>query len=296
MMYYRRKILLAFFKAFGSRVDKIRLQKLLFLFCQEQEKPAFHFIPYKYGCFSFQANTDLLTLKKMGMVNDSESEWMLKPETNEKVALSEADEKLLAEIESRFSGMDKTELIRYTYTQFPFYAVNSTVLERNLTPSEISVVRKSIARDTAATLFTIGYEGKTLEEFINILLRQNVSLLCDVRKNAFSMKYGFSKGTLKTACDNAKIRYIHFPGLGIESAQRKDLATKADYTELFETYKKTVLVQTTDLQQEVCRYIQKAGRAALMCFEADPSMCHRSRLAEALLPPLSSSNIPLVHL
>jgi len=294
-MYYRRKILLAFFQVFGNRIDKIRLQKLLFLFCQEQKVPAFHFIPYKFGCFSFQAYADLLILKKAGMVDDSENEWLIKQETTGTVSLTDDDKILLRDIERRFSAMDKNQLIRYTYLNFPFYAINSTIIKQNLSTSEISVIQQSVEKDTTATIFTIGYEGKTLEEFINILLKKNISLLCDVRKNAFSMKYGFSKSTLTTACENAKIKYMHFPSLGIDSAQRKTLKTKEDYRYLFELYKKTVLAHSGKIQKDVCRQIEKARRAALMCFEADPSMCHRSHLADALLS-ISKTTLPLVNL
>lgn len=294
-MFYRRKILLASFDAFGSSIDKIRLQKLLFLFSHEQKVPAFHFIPYKYGCFSFQANADLIALKKIGLVDDSETDWNIKQPSTENVALSEDDENLLQDIQRRFSAMDTNKLIRYTYVNFPFYAINSTIIKQHLNDSEIAVVRRAIVQDTAKTLFTIGYEGRTLEEFINILLQNNISLLCDVRKNAFSMKYGFSKNTLSNACGNVGITYHHMPELGIESAQRKSLETKEDYILLFDRYRKTVLVDAIDAQKETCRRIEKAGRAALMCFEADPSMCHRSHLAYALLS-LSKSNLPLVNL
>jgi len=62
-MYYRRKILLAILEAFGGELEKLQLQKLLMLFSEEQEEKAFHFVPYKFGCFSFQANADLSTMK-----------------------------------------------------------------------------------------------------------------------------------------------------------------------------------------------------------------------------------------
>jgi len=294
-MFYRRKILLAFFRAFGSQIDKIRMQKLLFVFCQEQKKPAFHFIPYKFGCFSFQANADLLALTKAGMVEDSGNEWAVNPEKNGTVNLSNEDEMLLSDIAHRFASMNKNQLIRYTYLQFPFYAINSTILKQNLNTSEIAVVQSSVKRISSAGLFTIGYEGKTLEEFINILLKNNTLLLCDVRKNAFSMKYGFSKSTLVTACENAKITYCHFPALGIESAQRKSLDTEEDYKALFDQYKRTVLVHTVETQKELCHKIEVAGRAALMCFEGNPAMCHRSHLADALLS-IVKPDFPLIHL
>jgi len=294
-MFYRRKILLAFFEAFGSHIDKIRLQKLLFLFCQEQAKPAFHFVPYKYGCYSFQANADLLALSKTGTIEDSKDEWRFKQSGDGNVALYKEDEDLLREIQQRFSAMDQKQLIRHTYVNFPFFAINSTILNQNLSVAEIAVVRSAVVRDTTKTLFTIGYEGRTLEEFINILLEKNVALLCDVRKNAFSMKYGFSKNTLSNACKNAHLTYVHIPDLGIESAQRKSLKTKEDYSNLFTRYCQTVLKDSISVQKELALKIETAGRAALMCFEADPSMCHRSHCASALVAN-TQLNMPVMHL
>jgi uncharacterized protein (DUF488 family) len=294
-MFYRRKIILSFFEAFGSHIDKIRLQKLLFLFCQEQKKPAFHFVPYKFGCYSFQANADLLALKKAGAVDESRDEWHLKQPADGSIALCKDDEVLLKEIQQKFSGMDQKQLIRHTYINFPFFAINSTILDQNLSDAEIALVRRAIVRDTTKTLFTIGYEGRTLEEFINILLEKNISLLCDVRKNAFSMKYGFSKNTLSNACKNAHLAYLHIPDLGIESAQRKSLKTKEDYSNLFAHYCQTVLMDSISVQKELGLKIQAAGRAALMCFEADPVMCHRSYCASALVAN-AQIKLPVVHL
>lgn len=294
-MFYRKKVLLAAFEIFGYEIEKLRLQKLLFLFCQLQKKPSYHFVPYKYGCFSFHVNADLMVLKNAGMVDENDTVWKMKQPGLEPVILSEEDEKLLRSIQNRFSSMKISELIRYTYLHYPFYAINSTILNQNLNPSEIEAVQKSIRRDSTPTLFTIGYEGKSLEECINILLKSNISLLCDVRKNAYSMKYGFSKSTLSKACSNAGITYLHFPDLGIESAQRKEIDTKEDYWSLFENYKKTVLVETVELQKSLFSHIEKTGRVALMCFEADPTMCHRTYLAKSLLS-LNKSKLPLVCL
>jgi uncharacterized protein (DUF488 family) len=234
-------------------------------------------------------------MKKYGFVDDSEKEWRLENPPKDMRALTAADEKILRDITIRFSSMSASELIRYTYTKYPFYAINSTILEQNLTAEEIDVVNNSFPEEKKPTLFTIGYEGKTLEEFINILLIKNVSLLCDVRKNAFSMKYGFSKSTLVNACENAGITYEHFPALGIESIQRNKLETKEDYKRLFDNYKNTVLVATSEKQKSLLSRIEKTGRAALMCFEADPEMCHRSYLANSLLS-FNKTNLPLVSL
>ncbi len=294
-MLYRRQILLASFDIFGVSIEKIRLQKLLFLFCHEQKKPAFHFIPYKFGCFSFQVNADLTALKKAGLIDESETDWHIKKSDAEKIYLSKEDAILLGNIQRRFSSMSTDEIIRYTYLNYPFYAINSSVLSQHLKDLEIDAVHRAVVRETAKTLFTIGYEGKLLEEFINILIKYNISLLCDVRKNAFSMKYGFSFTTLSKACENAKITYLHIPELGIESSQRKSLETKNDYKILFEQYKKTVLVTSVAKQNDLWNLIESVGRSALMCYEADPTMCHRTHLANALLSNHKSS-FPLIEL
>ena len=40
-------------------------------------------------------------------------------------------------------------------------------------------------------LCTIGYEGRSLESYMNLLLRDGATVLCDVRRNAFSHKRVF---------------------------------------------------------------------------------------------------------
>jgi len=294
-MYYRHAILLALIKQCGGLLDKIRLQKLLFLFCNEQKKAAYTFVPYKFGCFSFQANADLLTLKKNGAVEEIESNWKLRDNSNFESMLRDDDTLRLKNNIARFAPMDNGELIRYTYVNFPFFAINSTIAQDYLNDRERAAVTRLRQTDPSPCLFTIGYEGKSLEVFLTELIKNGIALLCDVRKNAFSMKYGFSKSTLANACENVGIKYFHTPALGIESVERKNLNKKEDYVRLFEKYSKTVLNETKELQQNLRMQIQKAGRAALMCFEADPEMCHRSYCASALIA-IADGNLPVIHL
>lgn len=52
LMYYRRKVIVQLLSALGGSVERLRMQKLLFLFCQQQERAVYHFLPYRYGAFS----------------------------------------------------------------------------------------------------------------------------------------------------------------------------------------------------------------------------------------------------
>ena len=122
-----------------------------------------------------------------------------------------------------------------------------------------------------------------MEKYINKLILNDIHTLCDVRKNAFSQKYGFSKSQLKMACEGTGIKYIHIPQLGIESDKRQVLETQADYDKLFEEYEQTTLIRNFDIILAIRDIINKDKRVALTCYEANPKQCHRSRVANALM-------------
>jgi uncharacterized protein (DUF488 family) len=96
------------------------------------------------------------------------------------------------------------------------------------------------------------------------------------------MKYGFSKSQLQKYCENLSIKYIHFPEVGIQSAQRQELNNQADYDNLFMAYRKTTLSETPGTQNAIFNLLKKHQRVALTCFEANICQCHRKHLADAI--------------
>jgi uncharacterized protein (DUF488 family) len=129
---------------------------------------------------------------------------------------------------------------------------------------------------------TIGYEGKTLEGYLNQLLQDGVTLLCDVRRNPLSRKYGFSKSTLAKGCEGVGITYEHLPELGIASDERRDLVTQADRDKLFASYERKVLPGSQAALQRIRDWVRDGRRVALTCFERLPEQCHRHCVADAL--------------
>ncbi len=71
-MFYRRKIILALLQIFDGHLDKIRLQKLLFLFAQHQKKADYDFVPYRFGCFSYSANADTTAMVRKSFLEEDE--------------------------------------------------------------------------------------------------------------------------------------------------------------------------------------------------------------------------------
>ena len=283
MLYYRRKILLGLLELFGGKLTAIQLQKYLFLFTREQMTKAFSFVPYKYGCFSFQANQDMTTLGTYGYVQETENGYALKVSGNYLAQLDMFDQQLMRNVYSEFGQMSQNELVKHIYVKYPFYAINSTIAPALLSPDEMEKVNAQRRHKSGKQLFTIGYEGVVLEDYLKRLMLEDVRILCDVRKNAFSQKYGFNKSQLEKACEVVGIRYVHIPDFGIDSDKRQDLRSQRDYDILFAEYDRTVIPQNQQALRYVHDLIQKEERVALTCFEKDPKQCHRSRVAKALM-------------
>ncbi len=282
-MYYRRKILLALLEVFENRLEKISLQKLLMLVTKQQDKPAYYFVPYKFGCFSFQANADLATMTKYNQVKTEGSSWIKTDKIQYLNDLKEKDRQAIQKIKIQYGNKNTEELIKFTYTYFPYYAINSTIAKEKLSTLEFQKVVAARPIYSKTTLFTIGYEGISLEEYLNKLIKHDIKILCDVRKNSVSMKYGFSKSQLENACEGVGIKYIHIPELGIESDKRQSLNTQLDYDILFKGYQNNILPKTIKQQKDLLNMLNEHKRMALTCFEANICQCHRKHLAEAIV-------------
>lgn len=289
-MFYRRKIILTLLQLFEGQLDKIRLQKLLFLFTKRQIKAEYDFIPYKFGCYSYSANADMMAMVRKGFLNEDEKTFSIKNpdtwigagKTDYLKQLKPADLKLLHEIKANYGKMNARALMKHTYIRFPYWAINSIKAESILSAEEFEKVNQSKPKSSKTVLFTIGYEGISLEEYLNRLLKNDVKVLVDVRNNPLSMKYGFSKSQLKRYCESLDIQYMHFPEVGIQSEQRQELNTQSDYDKLFAVYRKNNLTKTTVSQIHILNLLKEYKRIALTCFEANICQCHRKHLAEAI--------------
>jgi uncharacterized protein (DUF488 family) len=281
-VFYRRKIILALLQLFDGQLDKICLQKLLFLFANKQAKAEYDFIPYKFGCYSYSANADMTAMVTRGFLTEDEKTFAKQDPTDYLKQLKPADLKLLQEVKTHYGKMSANALMKHTYINFPFYAIKSEVAENILSQDELEKVTKAKPKSNKTVLFTIGYEGISLEEYLVRLLKNDVKVLVDVRNNPLSMKYGFSKSQLKKYCESVGIDYVHIPEVGIQGNQRQELNTQSDYDKLFAVYRKNNLTQTTTHQTEILKLLKQHKRIALTCFEANICQCHRKHLAEAI--------------
>ena len=280
-MFYRRKVILALLQIFDGELEKIRLQKLLFLFTKRQENPEYEFIPYRFGCYSYSANADLTAMSNKGWLVETNNHFRSNETTDYFKTLKEQDKQALRTVKSLYGAMNGSALMKHTYVNYPYYAINSTKASSILNAHELTKVHQCKHTGSETILFTIGYEGISLEEYLNRLLKNDIKILVDVRCNPLSMKYGFSKGQLKKFCENIEIEYLHLPELGITSDKRQQLNCQLDYDKLFVAYRKN-LTNLEGSKLKILELLNQYERIALTCFESNICQCHRKHLAEAV--------------
>lgn len=283
-LFERQRLLLTLLDALNGPVSNLDFQKLLFLYTKEGEKePSYEFVPYKFGGFSFTSYADKRRMMEAGLLVADDQQWEL-TEAGRTAARKKAVQPLaVAGFCRRHQKLRGNALIAEQYRKYPYYATRSEIMTSVLPDAE-SQQRVIAARPAKAKpgLLTIGYEGRSLEAYLNLLLQNSVTILCDVRRNPLSRKYGFSKSTLRKACEGVGIRYEHLPELGIDSDERRDLKTQADYDALFATYEQNDLPKQNGALAKIRSWIEAGERVALTCYEALPCQCHRHCVAEAM--------------
>lgn len=285
MLFERQKRLLALVDAFGGEVGNLDFQKLLFLYCSEAEgTPTYEFVPYKYGGFSFTSYADKRRLIEQGLLANEELAWKLTPTGKKMASIVPLVKMRITQFAKRHASLRGDVLVAEAYRRYPYFAIRSEMAERVLAGDEPALRAINDARPAASLpgLCTIGYEGRTLENYLNRLIRDGVTVLCDVRRNPLSRKYGFSKGTLNNACEGVGIRYEHLPELGIASEERRELHTQGDYDALFVVYERENLPKQSKALEKIRSWVGAGERVALTCFEKLPKQCHRHCVAEAL--------------
>ena len=285
-LYVRQRQLLALLDVLGGNAGSRDFQKLLFLYCKElspaDQTSPYEFVPYRYGAFSFTCYADRRRLVDCGLLIDDQQHWAL-TEEGKRIARETQDGSMRV-FAQRYHRLRGDALIAETYRKYPYYAIRSDIAEQVLENDEVALSRIESARPegTPSRLLTIGYEGRTLESYLNALLQASVTVLCDVRRNAISRKYGFSKNALARACDGVGIRYEHLPELGIESRQRRGLESQADFDALFRTYERESLPRQGDALAKIRAWLRLGESVALTCYERDADQCHRHCVADAL--------------
>ena len=134
----------------------------------------------------------------------------------------------------------------------------------------------------SADFYTVGYSGRSIDEFVAMLRSVEVATLIDVRQNPVSMyKPDFSKQNLARYLKASDIDYLHLPHLGVPREVRAQAAEVQNREIIWDWYDRNVAER--HITANLTEFLNMADHPiALMCVEHDPTSCHRHRLSNRL--------------
>src|SRR3989338_8071840 len=200
-LFNRQKVLLNTIEVLNENniYSRRAIVKSQFLLKEEhgiaEEMPFYHFFAYKQGPFSHLCFDDLRKLRENNLIDQEET------------AMTEAGKAVLNEAGRTHHQTIKTilksfptekKITDYVYQKYPQYTIKSELIEQK--PKKVE-----------PGFFTIGYEGKDIDQFLNGLVSNNIDILIDIRRNPFSMNFVYIKDTLMKKLKDVSIEYLHIP-------------------------------------------------------------------------------------
>lgn len=293
-MLTRQRVLLALIQEASGSLARIPLFKYAFLLSQEGDLPPrlpfYDFVPFKYGPYSFGMLQEMRGLERYGYIVSDREQVRIAPEMGDAVqdvvrVLPDDMRRRISSLVAKYGGLSQHELLRQVYNLYPGFTFRSNC--RELIPPSAAEPRFA-----PLCIYTLGYERKSIDAFLNLIVQNGLKQIVDVRANPVSRKYGFAKSTLSALAAKVSVGYLHIPLLGIPSTDRKNLGTPQSYVQLLDDYEARILPLRAEAMRNVLRTM-KALPSVLVCMEENPSFCHRGRLARILA---SESDLSIRHL
>jgi uncharacterized protein (DUF488 family) len=144
---------------------------------------------------------------------------------------------------------------------------------------------------------TIGFAGKTAEQFFALLSTAGVKKLVDVRENRVGQLSGFAK--------YPDIEYLLDKICGIVYSHEPRLAPSVEIRKAYRETKDWSLYETSFLQlmhergiPQILEPVELSKNFALLCSEPGPEKCHRRLVADILAEQLRSQGhaVQIQHL
>ena len=126
------------------------------------------------------------------------------------------------------------------------------------------------------TVYTIGYSGFSINDFIATLKANHISLVVDVRSQPYSQWFSdYNKENLERTLEQAGIYYRNYATEFGARQENRIYYSNEGYLD-FEKFAKSP--QFLQGYEKLVNSMKQDYRFALMCAEKDPFNCHRTML------------------
>lgn len=130
------------------------------------------------------------------------------------------------------------------------------------------------------SVFSLGYQQRSVEEFVAQLLQASVEVVIDVRETPWSHKPGFSKSQLATYLGAQGIEYVHARFAGNPKRIRRDARTHDECLDNYEEYLKARPEIISRFDSLLVDLLSQGKNVCLVCYERHPGDCHRTILLD----------------
>lgn len=132
-------------------------------------------------------------------------------------------------------------------------------------------------------VFTMGFTKKSAKCFFDLIRKNKIEILIDIRLNNSSQLAGFTKGMdleyfLKELCNCTYSHEEYYaPTKDILRDYQKEVISWEEYVEKF-----CALLTKREIERSFSNKYVKYNRVLLLCSEPTPEKCHRRLVAEYL--------------
>jgi uncharacterized protein (DUF488 family) len=144
-------------------------------------------------------------------------------------------------------------------------------------------------------VYTIGFAGKSAEEFFGLLCEYGVDLIVDIRVNPRGQLAGFAKQRdlpyflreLVSGC-----AYVYLPELAPSKEMLAEYRADPDWPRYVDQFES--LLDQRDIPSSLDPAVFAGHRLCLLCSEPSPAECHRRLVAQRLAA--NWPEVQVVHL
>ncbi len=144
------------------------------------------------------------------------------------------------------------------------------------------------------TIYSIGYGGRKIEAFLDLLKRHEIACLVDIRTSPTSrFRPDYRKAALELHLSQAGIRYLYM-GDALGGRPSDPACYSGDQVDYGKVQQQPLYVDGISRLRQLLEAEERPARhVCVMCAEAKPEECHRTRL---IGQTLADQGIEVLHI
>ena len=153
-------------------------------------------------------------------------------------------------------------------------------LKRSLPVGSQSTLDASLSwRPSARRMFTIGFAGKNMREFLELIRAARIKRLVDIRLRPTSQYSGFARrDDLEYLMNLLHVEYVHAPELAPNATLLDGYRSDGDWARYEREFKRLMDERKPDAF--LSQVLVQGANVAFLCTEDMPEKCHRRLVAE----------------